>query len=65
MSIYDNLVDLDDQISKEEANIAAGIAEARRTHMSMHDGYWKRLWALRQKRIAAQHVADAIAEAAE
>lgn len=55
--------DLDAKIAAEQASITEGIADARRNHMSMHDGYWKRLWALRQKRLAVQHVADAIAGA--
>lgn len=58
-------VDLDQQIALEESRVTEGIIDACRTHTSMHDGYWKRLWELKQKRIAVQHVMEAFAHEAQ
>ena len=50
MTLTEQLQETDSRIAAEEARIAEGVEECRRTGTSLHDGYWKRLWALRQRR---------------
>ena len=59
MTLIEHLQDTDSRIAAEEARIVAGVEECRRTGTALHDGYWKRLWALRQRREMVVRVMEA------
>lgn len=53
-------------LALEERKIEEAIADARRTGASMHDNYWKRHYALRERQrlltIALEEITNAIAD---